>query len=298
MAAAGLATALLATAPAWPAALPNGVIGNTLCLNADPDQSSYAHVESLLGKGAVESPSDNSYTPPRPHLLQRPGDSGNPDGPYFAILAIEPTDVNLDRKTMAEGGDRSRTEIKIAPSKGGVHEAFKAHQGDTQVYTWRFRIAEGMKFSPGFTHIHQIKANGGKFTDAPLITFTPLSKGVMDVRYVGDQTLSADHTVLGTMALAGLQGQWLAVRETTYSNSAGRYQLTIRDQQGKERLAIDRDGLQLWRSGADHMRPKWGIYRKHDTALNQNADDYVYFANFGITRGATPSSDCRASQAN
>ena len=284
-------SALLAACCTPALAAVNGVVGNTLCLNADPAQDSYTHIESLLGKGAVEAPSDTAYAPLRPHVLQLPGDGTA--GPYFAILAIEPTDVNLDRKSMADGGDRSRTEIKIAPSRGGVHEAFKAHQDDTMTYRWRFRIAGGMKFSPSFTHIHQIKANGGAYADPPLITFTPLEKGVMEVRYVANRKNSDVHTVLGTMPLEGLQGQWLTVRETiTYSATDGKYRLAIADQQGKEQLSISRDGLQLWRTGADHLRPKWGIYRKHSAALNQNVEDRVDFANIGITRGATPSSGC------
>ncbi|HTD03401.1 heparin lyase I family protein [Undibacterium sp.] len=277
------------------AAGPLGVVGNTLCLNAagpdDPD--TYRRIESVLGKGAVEAPSDRAYTPRRPHVVQLADDGVV--GPHFAVLAIEPTDVNQDLVPMASGGDRSRTEIKIAPSKGGVHDAFKARQGDTYVYAWRFRIAPDMKFSSGFTHIHQIKAYGGPLSSAPLITFTPLSNGKMDIRHVGDiQRDSSGYTVLGSMPLADIPGQWMEVREEiTYSNTLGRYRLTIRDRQGAVLLDIDKSGLQMWRTGADHMRPKWGIYRKHDPALNQNTDDTIYFANFGITRGNAPDSACR-----
>jgi hypothetical protein len=288
---AGLMAGLL-TCAACGAAPINGVIGDTLCLNADPAQDATRLIESVLGAGAIESPSDGAYSPARPHLLQVPADGVV--GPHFALLSIEPTDVNLDRVPMSQGGDRSRTEIKLAPSKGGVHEAFKAHEGDTQVYTWRFRIAPGVKFSQNFTHIHQIKANGGPFADAPVITFTPLSNGQMEVRHVADKLAKADHTVLGSAPLAALLGKWIDVREEiTYSNTQGHYKLALRELQGAPLLAIDKAGLQMWRSGADHLRPKWGIYRKHDPALNQHAEDIVYFANFGITRGAAPSSDCR-----
>ena len=55
---------------------PNGVVGNTLCLNAgDAGQSdAYRRIESVFGTGAVESPSDTQYTPTRPHVMQRGGD--------------------------------------------------------------------------------------------------------------------------------------------------------------------------------------------------------------------------------
>lgn len=294
-----LRAAVLAAIAAWcacagtasAAALASGVTGSTLCVNADPAQDPYQHIESLLGSGAVEAPSDKVYTPARPHVLQR----DDTNGAYFSFIAIDPSDVNLDHKPLSAGGDRTRTEIKVAPSQGGVHQPFKAHEGDTFVYTWRFRIAPEMKFARSFTHIHQIKANGGDFAEPPLITFTPLANGQMEVRHVGDRLRnSGKDAVLGTMPLAGVAGQWMDVREEiTYSNSAGRYRLSIRDQQGTERLAIARDGLQMWRSGADHMRPKWGIYRKHNAALNQDTEDHIDFASFGITHGATPSSSCR-----
>jgi Polysaccharide lyase len=274
---------------------PNGVIGNTLCLNARSASSAdvISHIEKVFGAGAVESPSDTVYEPVRPHVVEVADDGIV--GPYFAILAIEPTDVNQDMVPITRGGDRSRTEIKIAPSNGGIHEKFKARDGDTFVYAWRFRIPPTMKFASSFTHIHQIKANGGSFADPPLITFTPLANGNMEIRHVGDmQKDSTTSTKLGAMSLIGMAGQWLEAREEiTFSNTVGRYQLTIRDQSGTTKLNIDKSGLQLWRTGADHMRPKWGIYRKHDPALNQNVTDAIYFANLGVTRGSQPSANCR-----
>jgi hypothetical protein len=274
---------------------PNGVIGNTLCLNARSSKSAdvVSHIEKIFGIGAVESPSDTVYEPVRPHVVEVADDGIA--GPHFAILAIEPTDVNQDMVPLANGGDRSRTEIKIAPSNGGIHEKFKGREGDTFVYTWRFRIAPNMKFASSFNHIHQVKAHGGAFADPPLITFTPLANGNMEIRHVGDmQKDSATSTKLGAMSLAGMAGQWLEVREEiTFSNANGRYQLAIQDQTGMAKLNIDKSGLQLWRTGADHMRPKWGIYRKHDPSLNQNVADAIYFANLGVTRGSQPSSNCR-----
>jgi hypothetical protein len=274
---------------------PNGVVGNTLCLNArNPNNGGVVqHIEKIFGAGAVESPSDTVYEPARPHVVEVADDGIV--GPHFAILAIEPTDVNQDMVPILRGGDRSRTEIKIAPSNGGMHEKFKARAGDTFVYSWRFRISPRMKFASSFTHIHQIKANGGSFADPPLITFTPLANGNMEIRHVGDmQKDSSTSTKLGAMSLEGMAGQWLEVREEiTFSNTNGRYQLAIQDQRGKAKLNIDKSGLQLWRTGADHMRPKWGIYRKHDTALNQNVADAIYFANLGVTRGSEPGSNCR-----
>ncbi len=285
----------------WASALPGsgpastGVFGNTLCLNAGgADRTdTYARMEGILGPGAIESPSDRVYNPAQPHVQERDGDGVV--GPHFAFLSIEPSDVNLDLVPMAKGGDRSRTEIKLSPQPGGVYEPFKGHAGDTFVYTWRFKIPHEMKFSPSFTHIHQIKATGGDFAAPPLITFTPLANGTLEVRHVADQR--ADPSVVSLLAstpLAPLVGQWVdAYEEVKYSNTDGRYALRLRDAGGKLLLSIDKQGLQMWRTGATQIHPKWGIYRKHHAALNQHTHDFIYFANFGITRGSVPSATCR-----
>ena len=298
-----VAGALLSSAslPSWAVTLVatattlSGVVGQTLCLNAKGagHVDTYARMEGLLGIGAIESPSDTVYTPPRPHIQERDGDSSV--SPYFAFLSIEPTDVNQDMVSMEEGGDRSRTEIKLSPTKGGLHEPFKGHEGDSFVYTWRFKIPGEMKFSPSFTHIHQIKATGGDFAAPPLITFTPLANGTMEFRHVADQRRdSAVVSVLATTPLGPMVGQWVdAYEEVKYSNTDGRYKLRLSDASGKLLLSIDKSGLQMWRTGAAQIHPKWGIYRKHHAALNQHVDDFIYFANFGITRGNLPSTTCR-----
>ncbi|MFZ6766605.1 heparin lyase I family protein [Undibacterium sp. Di26W] len=267
--------------------LHSGVTGNSLCLTASDakDGDTYAHIEKVFGKGAVEAPSDDMYVPPRPHVSIGRNDALV--GDYFSIMANEMADVNLDKKSRQQGSDRSRTEIKIAPSKGGMHETFKARDNDVFNYRWQFRVAAQMKFSPSFTHIHQIKAYGGSYAEPPLITFTVLNDGKLYVRHIADKLTEGGHfSILGSFDLAALTGQWLDVREEIhYSNTDARYQLLIRDQQGRPVLNIDRSGLSFWRTGADHMRPKWGIYRKHHPDLRQDAEDLVDFANLAITRG-------------
>jgi hypothetical protein len=288
---------LLCAAADLPPEATSGVVGATLCLNAavGGQANLYGRIEALLGPGAVESPSDQVYAPPKRHIQERDGDATV--GPHFAFMSIEPTDVNQDLVPMEQGGDRSRTEIKLSPAMGGVHEPFKGREGDTFLYTWRFKISPQMKFSPNFTHIHQLKASGGDYAAPPLITFTPLANGTMEFRHVADQRRdSSVVTLLATTPLAPLVGLWVdAVEEVKYSNTAGTYKLKLSDASGKQLLLIDKTGLSMWRSGAAQIHPKWGIYRKHHAALNQHTEDFVYFANFGITRGGRPSSTCRYS---
>lgn len=296
-----LSSLLVAGSPLWCDAAPqpppalSGVFGDTLCLNAEAGGSSnlYGRLEALLGPGAIESPSDRVYSPPRPHIQERIGDGVA--GAHFAFMAIEPTDVNQDLIPSEKGGDRSRTEIKLSPQTGGPHEHFKGREGDTFVYTWRFKIPREIKFSPGFTHIHQLKASGGDYAAPPLITFTPLANGTMEFRHVADQRRdSSVVTILATTQLEQLVGLWVdAYQEVKYSNMDGSYKLRLRDPSGRLLLSIDKTGLQMWRTGAAQIHPKWGIYRKHHAVLNQHTEDFVYFANFAITRGATVGTTCR-----
>ena len=270
---------------------PNGVFANSLCLNAvdKPGVETYQHIESILGPGAVEALGDEAYTPPLKHISM---ESDQQVGPHFAFFGIYPTD------TAGRFNDRSRTEIKFPPE--GV-DTYKAREGQTFTYQWRFKLAKNMKLSPSFGHVHQIKAFGGQYADPPLITFTPLLNGSMEVRQVGNKMKNSNSAIrLGKMSMEGLMGEWLDVSEQiTYANP-GRYLLSIKTLDGREVLHIDKSGLEMWRDGADHMRPKWGLYRKYHDALLYSPEeiaqgknrDYVYFANIGITVGDKPAS-CR-----
>jgi len=64
---------------------PNGVIGNTLCLNADPSDAmgTYGTIEKALGTGSIEAPSDNVSEPRRPHIISMPNDALL--GPYVEL---------------------------------------------------------------------------------------------------------------------------------------------------------------------------------------------------------------------
>jgi len=101
---------------AWASDRPNGVVGNTLCLNANPKSAlgTYALIESVLGAGAVEAPSDGISVPNRPHIISMPEDSFV--GSYFSFLASEPNDVNLDRVPISEGAIGHAQKSNLPPA--------------------------------------------------------------------------------------------------------------------------------------------------------------------------------------
>jgi hypothetical protein len=251
----------------------------TRCLNADGTGGveTYALIQSVLGNGAVESP-DGDHAPAKRHVLEA---TDSDVGDHFVFLAHR--DIDLD----GDNTDRSRMEIKVAPSSGS-HSALKAHDGDTFTYTWRFKIDSGVKFSNRFTHMFQLKSYQGD-AGSPLITLTGRKQGSsskLEVIHNGSPTLGK----IASANLGPLIGKWLSVTVVARFSHHGEISITVRKPDGTTALSVTRSDIDLWRDG-DHIRPKWGIYRGLSDQLRAE-EDKVRFANFAITPSATPTSDC------
>jgi hypothetical protein len=148
-----------------------------------------------------------------------------------------------------------------------------------------------MKFSNRFTHMHQIKSFGGN-DGAPIITITGSGSGASEnlrVDHGGDGTAT---TTLSRRPTAGIKGIWLEVRETIMVADNGSIRMTVKKPDGTTVIDIKQSGLDFWRQG-ECVRAKWEIYRGKSDQLKVG-EETLRFANFGITKGATPSSDCRA----
>ena len=258
---------------------PAPAAAHTVCLNADgpAGKDTYKLITDVLGSGAVENP-DNDHHPPLRHIREV---IDAQVGPAFEFLAHR--DIDTDRDV---NFDRSRIEIKVAPSGG--HDALKARENQTFAYTWRFRIDAGMKFSNRFTHMFQLKSSQGD-DGAPLITITGRGGGAGKLQVI--HTGNPSQGTLGQVSLAGLQGVWLDVSVRATFSHHGALRLTIKKPDGSAVIDIDRQNLDLWRDG-DHIRPKWGIYRGKSDQLRA-AEDSVRFASFAITPGGQPTSTCR-----
>jgi hypothetical protein len=250
----------------------------TTCINSDGPggRETYALLESILGDNCVENP-DNDHSPPFKHVKEASDDEVGNHFVFYSHL-----DIDSDRGTRV---DRQRIEIKV---NGGADEDLKGKPGKTMTYTWRFKINPGMTFASSFTHMFQMKSFGGN-ADAPLITISGRENGGKEslrVDYQGDDS----GRTLGQVSLNGLKNVWLSVHVRAQISQSGNFSLTIKKPNGDTVLSINEGGLDLWRQG-EYIRPKWGIYRKLNDSL-RSAEETVRFANFAITPGATPSSDC------
>jgi len=246
-------------------------MGKTYHLNAEGPggKDTYELIYSVLGRNAIEHP-DDDHTPPMRHIHQAVDDVV---GPHFVFLAHR--DIDTDRQ---KNFDRSRIEIKVAPSSG-PWDILKAREGEIFTYSWRFKINRDMGFSKRFTHMFQFKSFGGD-AGAPIITITGRKSsedGRLEVIHNGSP--SVGH--LAKISLTGLKGVWLEVFCRATFSHQGTLFLTIKTIDGKEVLTLDQKNIDMWRNG-DHIRPKWGIYRGKSDEL-RSQEETVCFSNFAIT---------------
>ena len=255
----------------------------TICLNADGPggQETYARIESVFGRGAVENRSDTAHSPPFRHVKEETDDEV---GPHFIVFSHR----DLDNDGSPDD-DRMRTEFKV---NTGADAAIKGTPGETLTYTWRFKMNAQMGFSNRFTHMFQMKSFGGN-AGAPIVTITGSGQGSgerLRVEYWGDSADGVDGRRIAAVPMAGLKGIWLSVQVRAQIAQSGSLAVTIKKPDGSTVINASASGLDLWRQG-DYVRGKWGIYRGKSDQLRAQ-EETVRFANFGITAGSNPSSDC------
>lgn len=177
--------------------------------------------------------------------------------------------------------DRQRNEIKTYDQSP---DSLLAFQGDKIEYKWKFKLDSDFQPSTSFTHIHQIKAVGGPEASMPLITLTPRksSPDQMQLRYADE----LEQTTLFQTDLAPFKGVWVEAIENIFYDEVGvgQYEILITKIQGGDTLFhfVD-NSIRTWKTDADFLRPKWGIYRSLNNSVNLR-DEEVLFADFYIKK--------------
>lgn len=173
--------------------------------------------------------------------------------------------------------DRQRNEIK---SYDQSPDNLLGVEDEIVQYKWKFKLDAGFQVSPNFTHVHQLKSVGGSLESMPMYTIT-LRKGNPDrleLRYAETDT----QITLQQTDLAPFKGTWLEVAETITYGISGTYDLEIKKvDDGTILFNYSNNSIINWRSGADFVRPKWGIYRSLINVADLR-DEEVLFANFSI----------------
>ncbi len=175
--------------------------------------------------------------------------------------------------------DRQRNEIK---SYNQSPDNLLGVLGENVEYKWKFKLDEDFQSSSKFTHIHQLKAVGGDEASMPLLTLTTRlgSPDKLQLRYA--ETLS--QISWQETDLAPFKGVWCeAIESVTYGDwGDGVYSLIIKKVSDNTTLfSYTNNSTRMWKTDADFIRPKWGIYRSLEFAEDLR-DEEVLFADFSI----------------
>lgn len=181
--------------------------------------------------------------------------------------------------------DRQRNEIK---SYDKSPDELLAVEGERVIYKWKFKLDAGFQPSGSFTHLHQLKAVGGSEASMPQITFTARKSTPdrLELRYA--QTTS-QITLLQT-PIAPMLGIWVQAEETVVFGENGSYSMRLTSvETGEELMAYEDENIRMWKTNADFIRPKWGIYRSLNSPGDLR-DEEVLFADFSVEETMNPAS--------
>lgn len=151
-------------------------------------------------------------------------------------------------------------------------------------HSWIFKIPVGFQPSDSFTHLHQIKAVGGKDTE-PIITFTArlqTAGNTLELIYINSAVKT---TKLEVVSLAPFINTWIKVKESVTYGEQGKYSVAVSVfSTGAAIMNYSNSTMEMWRSGAGYYRGKWGIYRSLHNR-DQLRDEVVQFDNICIAKG-------------
>jgi hypothetical protein len=195
--------------------------------------------------------------------------------------------------------DRQRLELKtmdetIPPNAADDYDRMYSNGGgDTFTHRWKFRLPADFYVSSEYTHIHQIKPEGGD-SGNPTFTLTArklrTGREVMQLIYRGPIRANSDPSVNWypcQVDLAPFKGEWIYAEETVTYDNSGTYRIRlvrIRDLKVLMEYIYspeqydEVDPFVMFRKGNSYIRPKFGFYRRilHMTPFGlPNMDDPV-----------------------
>lgn len=241
-------------------------------LNANGIDPTYELINSVLAPGydVVETP---DCVHPEVKHIDQVYDSTLEKYVFRFILHKHPDNDRC--KTF----DRQRTEIK---SYDKSPDNLKATLDEKIVYKWRFKVSSDFQASSKFTHLHQIKGVGGPHDAMPLITLTARksSPDKLELRYAEE----LNQITLDEIPLADFRGEWIEAEEIILfqeANSASYAIKLVRMSDTSVLFDYSSTTLKMWKTDADFLRPKWGIYR---SLLDSNSikDEDVLFSDFSV----------------
>jgi len=213
----------------------------------------YELIESVFGQGCIEAPDlYESNHPGVKHIVEK---TDNEVGNYFEFLIHR--DIDRDRDT--DYTDRQRNEIKTyEPSPANL----KGFQNETMRFHWYFKLQEGFTISKNFSHFFQLKAVNGDDSQ-PIATISgSINSGNYEFEIICNSGNSTSDVQLAhtDWSLANT-GEWMEIEVIATFADQGYLKITISTLGGEELLQVERENIDMWRTGCTFVRPKWGIYR-------------------------------------
>lgn len=240
-------------------------------LSADGPGNTYSLITSVLAPGynPIETP-DCNHTNFGDHI-DEVWDSVLGANVFRFHIHVSPDNdrcINLDRqRNEIKSYDKSPADLKGTP-------------GEMVEYSWLFKLPTGFQSSPNFTHIHQLKSVGGNLASMPMYTLTTRKSNPnrIELRYAKTDS----QITLAQEPLSSFLGDWLKAKETIQYGSYGSYSLVIsRVSDSTVLFNYSNDSIVNWRTGANFVRPKWGIYRSLINSQDLR-DEQVRFTDFTI----------------
>lgn len=238
-----------------------------------------------------------------PHILQQYDSTLQKN--VFAFITHRDTDRNAT-------GDwtRQRLEIKIDHRNGNYGRDYcglaSPDEGRSFIHRWKFKLPADFAVSTEFTHIHQIKNEGGDASQ-PVIALTARAVGSnqrMQLTYYAPESSTAVHLVTNSgNTLSDYLGQWVQCEESiTYSSNAAQAAYSLKITRIADNKVLinynSANDIITWRTGNTHGRPKFGLYRRIYTGdnpgnnqeppeaniINGLKDETLLYADFEVVR--------------
>ena len=237
----------------------------------------YDRFYDVLGPNCLEAPDlyKNNH-PGEPHIVEM---EGGPTGNFFRFSIHR--DLDRDRDQYPAIDDRQRNEAKAYDQSDS--EALGL-EGDTTRYLFYLMIPDAFPLTSRFTHFMQVKPVSGD-DQQPLLTITGTYRAgepEIQLRYVANGSGPIDY--IARAPFAAVTGRWVEVDMILTHADDGFLHVDVRELDGESIFSGHREGIDLFRVGADFNRPKWGIYRGLEIESLPNEMDSVDFADFSIQK--------------
>lgn len=248
-----------------------------LISDGDGGTDTYPLIESVFGAGSIEAP--DLYSVNHPEVKHIVENTDSVMGNHFVFKIHKNEDWDRDTgKT-----DRQRNEIKTYAPSANTLKGFK---GETMRFHWYFKLQEGFSISKNFSHFFQMKAVDGDDSQ-PIVTISgSINSNNPEFEIIYNKGDGAsDQQLTHTNWNLANTGNWMEMEAIATFDDNGYLKIIVSDLTGKVLMQVERENIDMWRTGSTFARPKWGIYRSLSSkSYLSNEEETAGFASFSVQK--------------